>query len=207
MAPTPNVSDDWAKLVDDFWKLYDTIRNDILTLETENPSDFRFAAGFIAEIRNAVDYFAIAFKDENEEILRVAIKSLNEDGNDVLEFIFSEKIKQVHSCIQAVRKMPKRFIFPKSVRDYLLGSIKLMAKHLQDGRNLKPVGYYKSAPEFIKGIDLGRKVLGEYEQSKIAGMTKGERRYDWIITFLIGVAVGLVGGILAGILLKFINFG
>jgi hypothetical protein len=205
MAPTPDVSDDWEGLVDDFWELYDAIRNDILTLETENPGDFRFAAGFIAEVRNAIDYFAISFKDKNEEILRTAIKSLNEDGDDVLEFILSEKIKQVYNCIQAVSKILKRLIFPRDVRDYLLGSIKLMTKHLEDGRNLKPVGYSKSAPEFIKGIDLGRKVLSEYEQSKIAGMTKGERRYDWIATFLIGVVVGLVGGILAEILLKFIN--
>jgi len=183
-----------SKLIDEFWNLYYTIRENTLALETENPEDFRFAAGFIAEERNAIDYFASAYKQNDEDALRIAIKSLNEAGIDVLEYILVQKIKQVDRYFNDTKSILKlkRLIYPTKVRNHLFGVMMLMLESLSKGRSVKPSGYYKAAPEFLKGIELGRKVISDYENVKIEGMAKGDRRYGWVVSFLIGVSVGIV---------------
>lgn len=205
-----DIPDHMLDLINKFWELYSTIREDTLALEIENPANLTFASVLIAEQRNAIDYFALAFIHKDEETLRIAIKSLQEAGIDGVEYLLVGKIKQVENCIRDSQKILKRLIYPSKVREHLIGNMKLLLEYLDKGRKLKPLGYYKSAPEFWKGIDLGRKVVSDYGQSKIEGMEKGERRYNWIVIFLIGLVVGILVSIikiLLSIIKMYIPFG
>jgi len=193
MPPKSGNNEEISELIDKFWDLYQKIRDDTLLFEVENPADFRFAGALIAEQRNAIDYYALGYTQKRKDVLQIAIKSLQESGIDVLEFIFIQKIKRIDNYINEQNGLLKRLIYPSSVKDYLIGSMRSLMEHLQKGRTLKPLGYDESASEFKTGINLAQKVIEEYESRKIPGMRKGERRYNWIITFIIGVAVGVLG--------------
>ena len=195
-----SVPGDSADLVNHFTELYGKIRDDLLTVETENPDDFTFAAPLVAEMRNAFDYFMMGLEEKDEDILTLAIKSLNEAGIDVLEHILSEKIEKINGFIEDQNRILRRLTYPRKVKVRLHKTSSVVAQHFDNARRLKPSGYNRAAPELIRGIDIGRKLVDDYSSSRIDGMRRGDMRYSWVVTLVTTSIITFIMGIVTAYL-------